>query len=136
MNPRKKKKALFTVGLVIYSLLLAGGGYSIGWERGSGPYKAALEKHLSEASFYAEILEIQGQTLHVKGLEVNDLNHRGEYVFTVEDSTEITRLREQLSLADLKIGDRIAVTYTGAVLETEPAQLQDVVSIQVLNEEA
>lgn len=40
-----------------------------------------------------------------------------------------------ISLAELDPGDRVSVTYTGAVLESYPAQLTQVVRVQLLEDE-
>ena len=68
----------------------------------------------------------------------------GETFYAVEDQIDGSSLAEDtvlewrhapLTLAELEPGDTISVTYTGAVLESYPAQLQDVVRVQLLDDE-
>ena len=86
-------------------------------------------------TFYASVDQINGSSLAVTGLEVNDINHRGEFTFSVEKDTVLEWRHAPLTLAELEPGDTISVTYTGAVLESYPAQLQDVVRVQLLDDE-
>lgn len=38
-------------------------------------------------------------------------------------------------MEDLDVGDNIAITFTGEILETEPGQIQQVEVIQLLEDE-
>ena len=68
-------------------------------------------------------------------MDVNDVNFRGEFVFAVDDATQITWRYEPLELSELEPGDRISLTFEGDVLETSPAQLEDVTWVQLLDDE-
>ena len=59
----------------------------------------------------------------------------GEFTFSVEEDIVLEWRHAPLTLAELEPGDTISVTYTGAVLESYPAQLQDVVRVQLLDDE-
>ena len=81
------------------------------------------------------ISDIQGSTLHVAGLEVNDINFRGDFFFSVAEETSITWRYTDISLEDLDVGDRVSITFTGDILTTYPANITQVESIQLLDDE-
>ena len=111
---------------VVLVLLLMAGSFLLG--RATAP--AAASK-----TFYAEILENREGLLLVRGLEVNDINHRWEFYLTAEEDTEILWRGMALTAADLQAGQNVAVTYTGAVQETAPARIQTVLKIELLEDE-
>ena len=53
----------------------------------------------------------------------------------MEENTVLEWRHAPLTLAELEPGDTISVTYTGAVLESYPAQLTQVVRVQLLEDE-
>ena len=84
---------------------------------------------------YAEILDVNDGFFHVKGLDVNDINGRGEFTFTAKENTQLVWRGTGLSLSDFQPGDRIAFFYVGEILETYPAQVGNVVKIKLLDDE-
>ena len=86
-------------------------------------------------TFYAHITRKNGDHLVVTGIPENDVNHRWEFQFSLEGNIPITWRGEKLSAEDLREGDLIAVTYAGSVLEISPAIIQNVLSIQLLEDE-
>lgn len=92
------------------------------------------ETNCQGAALNATILSINSNYLTVKGLESNGINERGEFSFSA-DAALIHRGDTVLTAEDLQVGDLVLVTYTGDVLESDPAQLQGVVEIQLLSEE-
>lgn len=132
---RKDRKRIgFVIVLLCYSLLVAGMFYFLG-------YKAAYSRMESSTSafdtqtFYAIISDIQNNTFTVTGMEVNDINFRGKFCFSVAEETKITWRYIDISVEDLDIGDNIAITFTGEILETDPGQIQQVKMIQLLGDE-
>ena len=71
----------------------------------------------------------------VKGMEVNDLNFRGEFTFAVREETNCLWMGTQLSPAELEAGDNISITFTGPVLESNPAQIPNVTEVWLLDDE-
>ncbi len=76
---KRKRTILFAIALLLFSALIAGVFYFIG-------YKTAYDRlentdPTTSQTFYAMISDIQGSTLHVAGLEVNDINFRGDFFF-------------------------------------------------------
>ena len=89
--------------------------------------------------FYAtieEIREYNGITIVlVKGLDVNDINHRGEFDFSIDANTELLWHGTKIEISDLKEGQNISITSTGEVLERYPAGLTKVTRVIVLDDE-
>ena len=63
-------------------------------------------------TIYATISQISGGKVRADGLEVNDINGRGSFSFTLSEDTPIT----------------------GDTKETYPVQLEQVVKVEVLND--
>lgn len=84
---------------------------------------------------HAEILERDGNYFHINGLSCNDINGQGEYTFTISKDTLLEWRYTPITVEDLKPGDRIAVAYTGPVLLSYPAQLTQVLRIQLLEDD-
>ena len=84
---------------------------------------------------YAEIISVNNGYFHVKGLDVNDINGRGEFTFSAKENTALVWRGTELSLSDFQKGDRIAFYYRGEVLLTYPAQIPNVMVIKLLEDE-
>ncbi len=85
-------------------------------------------------TFYAVITQKSGDHLIVEGIPENDINHRGFFQFDLE-GVKLTWRYTEISADDLDVGDLIAVTYTGPVLEISPAIIENVLEIQLLDDE-
>lgn len=97
-------------------------------------------------TFYATIEEIKDtgvyglKEIKIKGLDVNDINHRGEFYFDVPldnipDNVKIKWNGSNIDFEQLKVGQKIAVYNYGDIQETEPAFLSSVRMIVVLENE-
>ena len=86
-------------------------------------------------TFYAHITRESGDYFVVTGIPENDVNHRWDFQFTLEERVPVTWRGTEISAGDLHEGDLIAVTYSGSVLETSPAVIQNVLRIQLLDDE-
>ena len=88
--------------------------------------------------FYAKIKKISTYnnitTILVEGLEVNDINHRGLFEFSIKDDTELLWRGTEIKLSDLKEGQNISITSTGLILESSPAGLTKVSRIILLDD--
>ena len=85
-------------------------------------------------TIYATISQISGGKVRADGLEVNDINGRGSFSFTLSEDTPITWHHTKIALSALQKGYNIAITYTGGTKETSPVQLEQVVKVEVLND--
>ena len=124
-----KKKVI----CLIAAVLLAAGAFVGGFFAGKNT--ADTDKNTICEVVYAEILDINDNFFHVKGLEVNDVNGRDEFTFSAKENTRLVWRGTEISLSDFNIGDKIALYYSGAVLETFPAQIPDVRIIKLLEDE-
>ena len=93
-------------------------------------------------SFYATItdikdtdLEKEPKLLEVKGLDINDINFRGNFEFVVTEATEIEWRYTKLEPDELEVGDNIAIIFTGNIQEKDPSHIEDVLKIQLLDDE-
>lgn len=126
----KKHKKMMIVCLL---LVVAIGFYFIG-------YKVAHDRLKNEqinnqmVTFYAEITDIRDSDIRVQGLDVNDINHRGHFTFTIVEETELVWNGTTMIPSELNVGDLISITYTGGLLETSPAQICEVVKVQLLDD--
>ena len=89
--------------------------------------------------FNAKIKEIREHngitTILIEGLETNDINHRGDFDFSIDNDTELLWNNTKIEISDLKEGQNVSITSTGEVLESYPAQLTEVTKIIVLEDE-
>lgn len=103
----------------------------------------SLNNHkLIYQSFYATItdikdtgLEKEPKLLEVKGLDINDINFRGNFELVVTEATEIEWRYTKLETDELEVGDNIAIIFTGNIQEKDPAHIEDVLKIQLLDNE-
>lgn len=98
-----------------------------------GGYMVGVKKETQ--TFYAQIQESRDDYFLVEGLSVNDINFRGQYTFTVTEQTKLEWRYTEITLADLDVGDTVAITYQGGIRETAPAGIEKVVKIQLLDDE-
>ena len=118
---------------LILVVLAAAAGLFGGYRWGASSAEPVSEE-LTQ-TFYATISEVQDNRLLVEGLEVNDINHRGAFTVPVDSSTRITWRYEDMDFSELRPGQTVSVTYSGAVLESDPAQLTKTDWIQLLDDE-
>ena len=101
----------------------------------------AISKVVYGQTFYAKIESIKQYNdgsfhVNVKGLEVNDINYRGNFTFKVDDSIKMTWRGEEVKVTDLKEGSNISITFTDEIInEISPTLLEEVVKIQILDDE-
>ena len=86
-------------------------------------------------TFYAAITQKGDSWLLVEGLEVNDINHRSAFTLGICEDTELVWHYTDIEFDDLAVGQTVAVTYTGPVLESYPAQITNTLRIEVLDDD-
>ncbi len=131
---KKTKTVGWALVMLCYSVALAGVSGWIGYKVASGRVEDAAPAARPQ-TFYATVSDIRDNAVTVTGMEVNDINFRGEFCFSVTEETEITWQYTDISLGDLEAGDNVSITFTGEVMETSPAQIQGVEMIQLLDDE-
>ena len=103
-------------------------------------YEKKFEEELNNADvFYAKIKRISEYngvtTVLIEGLETNDINHRGEFDFSIDSDTELLWKESKIELSSLKEGQNVLITSTGDILERYPAGLTKVTKVIVLDDE-
>ena len=83
-------------------------------------------------TFYALVLNVNGNNIFAEGLEINGSNNRGLFDFTIADDTKITYNYTEIEASDISAGDIIAVTSSGTVLETYPSTYLGITQVSLL----
>lgn len=130
----KKSKITHIISLIIRVVIIAGIFFGIGYKIANIQYKND-DSVPNTQTFYATISEITEDTVTVKGMDVNDINFRGEFVFSIEKETKIIWRYTDITFSDLDTGDKIAITFAGEIMETYPMQITQVEQIQLLDDE-
>lgn len=121
------KKIFYVISLLVLLFFTFISGFLIG--------KNINDLDVAEINtFYATIEEINGKNLLVNGLDVNDINGRQRFSFTIDDITKLIWRGTDITLEDLSVGNTISVTYTGVVLTTSPVIINDVLKVQLLDD--
>jgi len=121
-------KLSIIVLLLIFVTVISGfTGYYIG--------KNSSVNNSDLLTFYATVINVDTNYFHVDGLDINDINTRNEFVFTINNETQLSWRGTVMDLTEFKHGQTIAITYTGEVLETYPGKIVEVVRIQLLDDE-
>ena len=131
------KKLIIAAIAILLSLLLFSGGFLLGQslDQSSNMNNSDVDV-LAFTTFYATIDSIsENQIMLVSGLPVNDINFRGEFYLTISEQTHIIWRYTDISLTDLQPGANIAVTFSGPVLESYPAQISTVDKVVLLDDE-
>lgn len=130
------KKGAKRALMIIAAFVLIVGAFVGGFFAGKSGQRVETQLAWSDGEVvYAEILDVNDGFFHVKGLDVNDINGRGEFTFTAKDNTQFIWRGMDISLSDFQSGDRIAFYYVGFILDSYPAQVKNVVKIKLLDDE-
>lgn len=130
------KKGTKRAALIVIVAVLVIGAFVGGFFAGQSGQRVETQLAWSDTEVvYAEILSVDDGRFHVRGLDVNDINGRGEYTFSAKEHTRLIWRGTEIPLSDFDVGDRIAFYYNGLVLDSNPAQVQNVVKIKLLDDE-
>ncbi|WP_298483467.1 hypothetical protein [uncultured Ruminococcus sp.] len=131
------KKLVYVLVSLVIAAVFGVGGFFIGRNTVNqvGNSSASTNDAALYQTFYAEIEENNGQSLLVKGLDVNDVNSRGEFYVAIDGETILEWRYEPISLEELEVGDTVSITHTGNIGESYPAQIFETVRIQLLDDE-
>ena len=131
-DKKGEKRAL----LIVVVTVLVVGAFVGGFFAGKSGQRVETQPVWSDTEVvYAEILSVDDGHFHVRGLDVNDINGRGEYTFSAKEQTKLIWRGTELSISDFDAGDRIAFYYSGEVLTIHPALVPNVVKIKLLDDE-
>lgn len=135
-----KQKVFIILGAIVIIVISFISGLFIG-QKNAPKADIAESKVVYGQTFYATIESIKQYNdgsfhIHVKGLEVNDINYRGNFTFKVDDNMDMTWRGEKVKVLDLKEGDTISITFTDEILTSiSPTPLMEVTKVQLLNDE-
>lgn len=137
----KSKKNI--IGFLLLLIVVSIVSYFVGCKITYDKFENDLDNYkVNYQSFYATITDIEdtGLTIDdtlisVKGLEINDINFRGNFEFIVTEATEIEWRYTKLETDELEVGDNITIIFTGNIQEKDPAHIEDVLKIQLLDDE-
>lgn len=101
-----------------------GTGYS--WVKGEGDVFCAVIEDISEYQQYTNIL--------VRGLEINDINHRGTCTFSLKEDTVLEWRNVSIDKSQLKVGQTVSIRSVGGASESAPAHLGHVDKVIVLDD--
>ena len=134
-----KQRIFIVIGLIAIIVVSFVSGLLIG-QKNSPKNDLAISAVYGE-TFYASIESIKQYDdgsfhINVKGLEVNDINYRGDFTFKVDDSINMTWRGKKINVSDLKEGDNISITFTDEIINSiSPTPLDEVVKVQLLRDE-
>ena len=82
-----------------------------------------------------EVKEHKGKyVLLVDGLDENEINYRSEYWCSIGETTNILdKDKNKIEITDLKENQIVSITYTGGIKESYPAQIGNVLKVQVVD---
>ena len=85
---KKTKTVGWALVMLCYSVALAGVSGWIGYKVASGRVEDAAPAARPQ-TFYATVSDIRDNAVTVTGMEVNDINFRGEFCFSVTDGNHM-----------------------------------------------
>lgn len=90
-------------------------------------------------TFYAKIDSIRENngTIHISAtvLDVNNINWRGKYNFSIKESTDIVWRGVKIPVSDLGVKNNIAITITDETIpDVVPTPLQEIEKIELLDD--
>lgn len=145
INKPELSKFIKTITIIILCIFIVsiGASFTCGLLIGqkNAPKEDLAVARVYGQTFYATIKEIKQYNnseihINVKGLEVNDINYRGNFTFKINDNINMTWRGEDIKVSDLKVGNNISITFTDQIINTiSPAPLEAIVKIQLLDDE-
>src|SRR5574344_1656723 len=134
-----KQKVFIVIGMIVIIGVSFGVGLFIG-QKNASKNDLVIRKVVGQ-TFYANIESMEQYNdgsfhINVKGLDINDINYRGNFTFKVDDSMDMTWRGEKVKVSDLKEGNNISITFTDETInDISPTPLIEVIKIQVLDDE-
>lgn len=135
-----KQKIFIIIGMIVIVAISFIGGLFIGQK--NAPENDLAVSQVTGQTFYASIESIKQYNdgsfhINVKGLDVNDINYRGNFTFKVNDNIDVIWRGERIKVSDLKVGNNISITFNDEILNSvSPTPLKDVIKVQLLDDRA
>lgn len=129
-----RKRKVKIILCLLFILAIVTSSFFIGYRVAYNKIENTFTDTKSE-TFYATITDINDTSISVQGVEINDINYRGEFEFAITGETELVWRGTPITVSEFNVGDCISITFTGYIQETYPAQITDVIKVQLLNDE-
>lgn len=120
-----RNKALYIVCLIVALIVVSIISFQLGVK--SVP---SFESN----TFYATIDSVSERSILVTGISINDINYRGQFDILITDATVLEWRKTNITISDLTVGNTVSITYTGTIRETSPAQIGNVLKVQLLDD--
>lgn len=130
MVPPFKLAAILSVIVLLFSILLS---YFAGYNNAYKDYKdnAWVLSPSDVQTFYAEVKEVEGDSISVEGISLNDEKYQGPLQYDIlEEQVRISHQDKVIRLTDLSNKDLISIT-----LLTDRSGSTDVFKIQLLEDD-
>ncbi len=128
---RIKSQILVGILLIVFVLIFYCIGYKVGYNKSENSYM-----DIQTDTFYAEITNMKDGNFSVTGISMNDINYRGDFNFAVlSEETELEWRGTPMLISEFEVGDLISITFSGAIQESDPAYIENVVKIKLLDDE-
>lgn len=133
------QKIFIVIGILAIIVVSFSLGLFVG-QKNAPKNDLAISKVIGQ-TFYANIESIKQYNdgsfhINVKGLDVNDINYRGNFTFKVDDNMDMIWRGEKVKVSDLKEGNNISITFTDEIVnDISPTPLREVIKIQILDDE-
>ena len=128
-----KKKHIAVVGLFLIAIAIT--SYFIGYKTAYNRVEENSGTVIIPQTFYAEITDISDELFTVDGLDINDINYRGAFTFSVYEETSLVWRGTEMQIEEFDVGDIISVSFVGYVQESYPGHILDVIQVQLLDDE-
>lgn len=128
LTPWDKTAILLTIVVFIAGIVIS---YFVGYKTAYDTYEESLSQasNFDIQTYYAEIKEIDSNSLLVEGISLNDEDHRSEFRYDVPEGTKLEWHNTPIGLSDLNEGDLISIT-----LVVDRTGVTDIFKIQLLDD--
>lgn len=126
------------VSAMVFLLCVSVASYFLGYKAACSDYEYGLsQSQTTFETFYAEIIEIEDNQIVVDGIDINDINYRGQFTLEVYGETELVWHNSPIAISDLKEGHIISITLAApsGTVDISAEVITDIARIQVLSDQ-
>lgn len=128
---RNSKILLEIIAIIVIGVIAYLGGY----KSACNDFEVRMDnQYESYQCFYATITNISDDNITVEGMKINDINFRGKFILEITESSMIVWRGTELEIFELEVGDNISILFKGLILDSNPALIEDVLRIQLLDD--
>lgn len=128
-NPLPAPYSVATILLVVFLLLAIFMSFFVGMGVGYRSFdKQKNEGQIDIHAFYAEVKEINNDTITVSGSEINDIKYQGDFTYQLYDGLIIEYHEQPIAIDDIVEGDHVEI-----ILLTAANGYEDIFKIQLIS---